>query len=121
MKKTIGDLIRLKRLEKRYTLDMTAKNVGVSLNYISRLEKGDNSNPSDDVIVKLASTLDLDEDFLFNAFDKIPLSTRTALQKHPALSKAISQLASDDSLSEEQQNEYLQKALYWYKKLADDE
>lgn len=72
---------------------MTAKAVGVSINYISKLEKEENSNPSDDIIINLANILGIDEDSLFNFFGKIPLSTRRVLEKYPALSKFISMLS----------------------------
>lgn len=116
-----GDLLRLKRLEKKYTLEMTAKMVGVSINYISKLEKSENSNPSDEIIVNLARVLDLDEDYLFESFGKIPLSTRQMLESHPILSKSISQITSDKELSEEKKEEFLKKTIYWYKKLLEEE
>lgn len=119
--RNIGELLRLKRLEKKYTLEATAKLVGVSINYISELEKGNRSNPSDEVIVNLAKVLDLDEDDLFHSFGKIPLSTRNALQKHPALSKLIAQISDDKALSEESQATLIERTIYWYKKLSEEE
>ena len=120
-KRNTGVLLRLKRQEKKYTLEMTAKAVGVSINYIAKLEKGENSNPSDEIIVKLAETLDLDEDELFRSFRKIPLSTRKALEQHPTLSVAISQINSDTELSEDKKEEFLKKIIYWYKKIVDED
>ncbi|GAB6253664.1 hypothetical protein BCSAG_49820 [Bacillus cereus] len=116
-----GVLLRLKRLEKKYTLETTAKLVGVSINYISRLEKGEDSNPSDEVIVNLAKALDLDEDDLFNSFGRIPLSTRQTLESHPTLSKSISEITSNKELSDEKKAEFLKKTIYWYKKILEDE
>jgi transcriptional regulator with XRE-family HTH domain len=121
MNTIIGDLLRLKRLEKKYTLETTAKYVGVSINYISKLEKGLNSNPSDEIIVKLASTLEIDEDKLFQSFGKIPLSTRKVLEAHPSLTKALAQVNADDQISNEKKEEFLEKAIYWYKKLLEDQ
>lgn len=120
-KRNTGVLLRLKRQEKNYTLETTAKKVGVSINYISKLEKGENSNPSDEIIVKLAETLDLYEDELFRSFGKIPLSTRQALEQHPTLSEAISQINSDNEISEDKKKEFLNKVIYWYKKIIDDD
>lgn len=120
-KRNTGVLLRLKRQEKRYTLEMTANAVGVSINYIAKLEKGENSNPSDEIIVKLAETLELDEDELFRSFGKIPLSTRQALEQHPTLSEAISQINSDAELSEDKKKEFLHKVIYWYKKIANED
>jgi transcriptional regulator with XRE-family HTH domain len=121
MNTNTGELLRLKRLEKKYTLEMTAKSVGVSINYISKLEKGENSNPSDEIIVRLAKTLDLEENSLFESFGKIPLATRLKLESNPTLTKAISQIASNKDLSEEKKDEFLKKTIYWYKMLSDEE
>lgn len=121
MQNQVGDFLRLKRLEKRYTLETTANSVGVSINYISKLEKGENSNPSDDVIVNLAKTLEIQEDWLFNAFGRIPLSTRRTLEAHPELSKMISQISSDKTLSEKKKEEFLERTIYWYKKLSEED
>jgi len=119
--KNIGDLLRLKRLELKYTLEDVSKFVGVSINYIAQLEKGNKSNPSDEVIVKLASILELEEDSLFTSFEKIPLSTRKTLQNHPTLAKALSQIDSDKEIGEDKKIEFLHRAIYWYKKLSDEE
>lgn len=121
IKRQVGDFLRLKRLEKKLTLERTASAVGVSINYISKLEKGENSNPSDNIIVNLAKTLDIDEDALFTAFDKIPLSTRKVLMEHPDLSKAISEIENNEKLNDQMKEKFLRKVIYWYKKLSDDE
>jgi transcriptional regulator with XRE-family HTH domain len=119
--KNIGDLLRLKRLEKKYNLEDVAKYVGVSIAYISKLEKGENSNPSDEIIVKLAEFLELDENELFMEFNKIPLSTRNILTNHPELNKTISKISINNKLTDEQKKEYIEKAIYWYNTLVDDE
>ncbi|MED3976101.1 helix-turn-helix transcriptional regulator [Priestia megaterium] len=118
MNTAIGDLLRLKRLEKKYTLGKTAELVGVSHNYISKLEKGENSNPSDEVIVKLASALEIDEDSLFTMFGKVPLSTRETLEKNPVFAKAFSEIDNDKQLSEEKQLELKDIFIKWYEKLS---
>lgn len=116
--KSVGELIRLKRLEKRYTLQKVAKACGVSIVYISKLEKGENTNPSDDIIVSLASVLDMDEDGLFSAFDKTPLNAREKLHENPIFAKAFSQIKDVKNLSEEAQKELREKFVQWYKELA---
>jgi transcriptional regulator with XRE-family HTH domain len=112
------NIIRQKRLEKGYTLDMVAKSVGVSLNYISKLEKGETENPSDDVLVKLASTLGIDEDVLFHEFGKITVSAKDVLEHNPIFAKAFSQIKDMDNLSEDAQNELREKFIHWYKELS---
>ncbi|WP_176519045.1 helix-turn-helix domain-containing protein [Priestia megaterium] len=119
--KNIGDLLRLKRLEMKHTLEDVSKHVGVSINYIAQLEKGNKTNPSDDIVVKLACILELDEDSLFTSFGKIPLSTRKALETHTTLAKAISQINSDEELDESRKEEFLQRAVYWYKKMLEED
>jgi transcriptional regulator with XRE-family HTH domain len=103
----VGKLLRSKRKEKRATLKTIANHVGVSINYISKMEKGE-SIPSDDIIVKLALALDLDEYDLFTAFGKMPLSTRKLLEANPQLSKQISQLVlSSKKLSAEKEGIFM--------------
>lgn len=120
MRIDVGELLRLKRLEKSQTLEDIAKLVGVSTNYISELEKGKKANPSDEIIVKLAQIFSLDEDDLFSAFNKIPLSTRNEIEQHPSLVKALSELNNDTSLSYEKKEEFYNKLVYWYKKLSEE-
>ncbi|KRT93100.1 MULTISPECIES: helix-turn-helix domain-containing protein [Bacillus] len=106
-----SNVLRLKRAEKKYTLDTVAKFAGVSTNYIAKLEKGASSNPADEVIVKLARTLGLDEDWLFYAFDKIPLSTRKVLKANPTLAKAISEISGDENLTDLEKEEFLTRTI----------
>lgn len=116
-----GDLLRLKRLEARKTQHEIAKLVGVSTNYISEIEKGNRINPSDEIIVRLAEIFDLDEDDLFISFNKLPLPTRNEIKAHPSLVKALSQLNNDESLSPEKKEQFYNKLVYWYKKIAEEE
>lgn len=116
-----GDLLRLKRLEARKTQPEIAKLVGVSTNYISEIEKGNRINPSDEIIVRLAEIFDLDEDDLFISFKKLPLPTRNEINEYPSLVKALSQLNNDESLSPEKKEEFYNKLVYWYKKIAEEE
>lgn len=94
----VGELIRIKRQEKHYTLETVANEVEVSINYISKLEKGKNRNPSDDIIVKLARTLELDEDSLFKLFGKVSLSVRQLIENHPTLENVLSQLSRKSNI-----------------------
>lgn len=116
-----GDLLRLKRLERRQTQHDIAKLVGVSANYISEIEKGNKTNPSDEIIIKLANIFDLNEDDLFTSFNKIPLSTRNEIHEYPSLAKALSQLNNDVTLSPEKKKLFYEKLVYWYKKIAEED
>ena len=121
MKVNIGDFLRLKRLEKRRSQGDIAKRVGVSTNYISGIENGNQTNPSDEIIVKLAEVFDVNEDDLFTAFNKIPLSTRNEINEYPGLAKALSELNNDDTISPEKKKQFYDKLVYWYKKIAEED
>ncbi|AZV43623.1 transcriptional regulator [Peribacillus asahii] len=121
MKVNVGDFLRLKRLEKRMTLSDIASKVGVSTNYISEIEKGTKSNPSDDKIIQLAEIFNLNEDDLFVAFNKLPLSARKEIYAHPSLAKALSELNNDQSLSYEKKEQFYNKLVYWYKKISEED
>lgn len=118
--KKVGDMLRISRLDKKLTLEDVAKYVNVSINYISKLEKSENNNPSDEIIVKLAEILDVDENWLFRSFDKVPLSTRKVLKKNPSLSEQIASVSSDKDLDEESKEKFIEKIVYWYKQLSDE-
>jgi transcriptional regulator with XRE-family HTH domain len=115
----VGKLLRSKRLEKNYTLEFTAKLVGVSINYIAKLEKGESQNPSDENIVKLAFALDLDENDLFTSYGRIPLSIRRVLKDNPQLIKLISQLGNK-KLSTEKKGVFFGLVMEEYKKLTEE-
>jgi transcriptional regulator with XRE-family HTH domain len=121
MKVKIGELLRLKRVEKRQSLSEIAEKVGVSINYISEIEKGNKTNPSDDIIVRLAEIFSLNEDDLFAAFNKLPLAARNEIHAYPNLAKALSQLNNDDSMSHEKKKQFYDKLVYWYKKISEEE
>lgn len=115
----VGKLLRLKRLEKKYTLENTAKLVGVSINYIAKLEKGETQNPSDEIIAKLAIVLGIDEYDLFTSYGKIPMSARRVLMANPQLCKLISQIG-DKKLSAEKMDILFTIVMEEYKKLTDE-
>jgi transcriptional regulator with XRE-family HTH domain len=121
MKVNIGDSLRLKRLEKRQSQGDIAKRVGVSAVYISGIENGSQTNPKDEIIVKLAEVFDINEDELFFEFNKIPLSARNEINEYPSLAKALSQLNHDKSMSHKKKKEFYDKLVYWYKKIAEED
>jgi transcriptional regulator with XRE-family HTH domain len=121
MKIKVGELLRLKRIAHGYTLENVSKMIGVSINYISALEKGIKSNPSDDIVVKLAELYEVDEEDLFLAFKKVPLSTKMEVEEHPSLAKALSQIRNDKEMSHEKKEMLYGKMIYWYKKLSEEE
>ncbi|MFP7486448.1 helix-turn-helix transcriptional regulator [Priestia filamentosa] len=84
-----GTQLRKARIEMGYTLEQVAQVTGITSNYISMLERGQQTNPSDDIIIKLAHFFELDESELFISYGKIPLDARCILLDYPELTKAI--------------------------------
>lgn len=65
MSTAFGEYLRRRRLEKQLGLRQTAKMIGVSPSYLSRLESGDEVNPpSEKVIEKLADVIGENKDSL---------------------------------------------------------
>jgi transcriptional regulator with XRE-family HTH domain len=118
MKKIAGEHIRLKRLELRHSLESLANEVGVSHSYIAKLEKGEVLNPKEEILVKIAQVLDVDEDALFNMFGKVPRSAKDTLSNNPLFAKAFSEIDSNLQLSEEKQEELKRRFIHWHKTLS---
>lgn len=121
MKKIAGEHIRLKRLELRHSLESLASAVGVSHSYIAKLEKGEVSNPKEEILVKIAQVLDVDEDSLFNLFGKVPRPAKETLMNNPVFAKAFNEIDSDKQLSEQQQEELKKRFIHWHKILSKDD
>lgn len=102
-----GKLVSSKRKQKRMSLKTVAKHCGVTLNFISLIERGIKS-PSDKVIVKLSEILDIDEYILFQALDRIPPSVKSnvalLLYKHEGLKELLGEL-SDKVADESMRND----------------
>ncbi|MCH5296094.1 MAG: helix-turn-helix transcriptional regulator [Ruminococcus sp.] len=61
MKTTFGAFVSKKRNEKQITLRRFSRMIGISPVYVSNIENGIRSAPSQDVLVKIAKVLMLDE------------------------------------------------------------
>ena len=74
---TLGWLLKSKREElseekKGFSVRRVAEAVGISPSYLSRLEKGEYTAPSDEILRKLSSYLDLDFSKLAALSDGVP-------------------------------------------------
>ncbi|HEY8390662.1 MAG TPA: helix-turn-helix transcriptional regulator [Clostridia bacterium] len=58
-KKYLGQIIRNKRKEKKFTQKYLAKQIGLSRNYLSDIENG-RYMPSVETLIRIASILELD-------------------------------------------------------------
>lgn len=58
MDNTFGELINKKRLEKHITLRAFSRMIGISPEYLSKIENGLRSAPKDDILKRMADRLD---------------------------------------------------------------
>ncbi|WJN45969.1 helix-turn-helix transcriptional regulator [Priestia aryabhattai] len=62
----IGDRIKDMRLQKRYSITRLAEKAQISKSYLSQIEKGSNSNPSLQMLHKIAASLGTSVDYLID-------------------------------------------------------
>ncbi|MGG1911790.1 helix-turn-helix domain-containing protein [Priestia megaterium] len=62
----IGDRIKELRLQKRYSITRLAEKAQISKSYLSQIEKGSNSNPSLQMLHKIAASLGTSVDYLID-------------------------------------------------------
>ncbi|WP_455919276.1 helix-turn-helix domain-containing protein [Priestia megaterium] len=62
----IGDRIKEMRLQKRYSITRLAEKAHISKSYLSQIEKGSNSNPSLQMLHKIAASLGTSVDYLID-------------------------------------------------------
>ncbi|MCM2974432.1 helix-turn-helix domain-containing protein [Priestia aryabhattai] len=62
----IGDRIKEIRLQKRYSITRLAEKAQISKSYLSQIEKGSNSNPSLQMLHKIAASLGTSVDYLID-------------------------------------------------------
>lgn len=100
-----GKIIHNKRKEMHLTLQNVAERCDVSTNFISMVERGIKT-PNDEVVIKIAKTLKLNEHELFLALDKIhPLIHNNILKamRHTKIKELLDDFSSkviDDNLRE---------------------
>jgi len=79
---TIGAQIRKKRKEHFLTLEKLGEMLGLSHTYIAKIEKG-LTTPSFKQIAMLANILEMDENYIILAYNKIPPKTMETIIKNP--------------------------------------
>ncbi|MEC3417054.1 helix-turn-helix transcriptional regulator [Bacillus thuringiensis] len=103
--KGIGKTLRLRRRKKGLTLETIASYVGVSFNYISELERGDKKKvPSDEILVKLAEILSIDEKEIFEGFGKLPNSLVQELEQNEMLLTTLYEIKNNPNLTDIDRN-----------------
>ena len=88
--KTFGTYIRTKREEllvkdRRFSVRQVASRIGVQPSYLSKVERGEQSPPSETKIVALAGELQEDPDVLLALAGKISGDLKAIIEKRPQL------------------------------------
>ena len=84
MSETLGERIRRKRLERKLGLRATAKKVGISSTYLSRIETmAETSPPAERVIRELSALLGEDFDELMQLAGRVPEDVTNVIRSDP--------------------------------------
>ena len=84
-----------REVNRRYSVRQTAQRIGVEPAYLSKIERGDVSPPSEDTIRKLAADLGEDADLLLALAGKVSSDIREIVMKRPILFAEIIRGLSD--------------------------
>ena len=71
--------------DRRYSVRQVADRVGVQPSYLSKVERGEVSPPSEDTLVRLARDLDVDPDLLLAMAGKVSSDLLDAIRRRPLL------------------------------------
>jgi transcriptional regulator with XRE-family HTH domain len=89
-----------RRASHRYSLRQTAQRIGVEPAYLSKVERGNTSPPSEETIRRLAADLGEDADLLLALAGKVGSDIRSIIIQRPILFaeliRALSDVADDN-------------------------
>ena len=113
--KIAGDKLRELRKKTTFSVFKVAKQVHISGNYLSLLERGINS-PSDTVLFNLSEFYGVEPSELFKLYDRVVPPNNEQLTAIPSLRKIMTQISVDEKLTSEEK-EVFAKQVY---KIAND-
>lgn len=113
--KIAGDKLRELRKKTKFSVFKVAKQVHISGNYLSLLERGINS-PSDTVLINLSEFYGVEPSELFKLYDRVVPPNNEQLTAIPSLRKIMTQISVDEKLTSEEK-EVFAKQVY---KIAND-
>ncbi|MCI9069947.1 MAG: helix-turn-helix transcriptional regulator [Clostridium sp.] len=116
MKSEAGSKIREYREKKEYTLKEVAEKIGVTLNYISLIERGLRV-PCDDILYKLSEVLEVNVVEIFSLYNKIPPSFLDNDNTKPNLFKMICEIERNKEINTEDKKFLLGNLQKAYKKI----
>ena len=86
MEKTFGQKIRDYRIQNTHlSMRKLAEAVDISATYLSRIENDKEPPPSEDIIIRIAQTLNVDEDELLSYAHKISPDLHKTIRENPTL------------------------------------
>ncbi|PGT89890.1 helix-turn-helix domain-containing protein [Bacillus thuringiensis] len=98
--KSAGRLLRLARKKQGLTMEQVSRKIGISINYVSILEKGERMNPSDEILCQLSRLLLIDEKELFSLYGRLPVSLAEEIVKNKTLFDALYEVKHDVNLTD---------------------
>lgn len=124
-----GEYIKKIRLTKKLGLNETAEKVGISGSYLSNIEKGIKTNPSTEILQKIADTLNVSINEFFDTkdgtkqeinvpeeyTDRYKVTSRDKDQYKEEMKKATEAFFMNDELDEDSKKEMLDlmSELFW--------
>ena len=97
-RRTFGELLREKRVEKGFSLRKFAAEVGVSPTYLSQVEQGNVQPPTADRVKRMAELLGENPDLWIALAGRVPEDLPPIIQQHtevPDLLRAVKGLTAD--------------------------
>lgn len=87
---SLGEMLRSRREALReddaaYSVRRVAERIGIEPSYLSKVERGIGSPPSEETLVRLAAELDLDADVVLALAGKVSSDLREAIRRRPQL------------------------------------
>jgi transcriptional regulator with XRE-family HTH domain len=93
------------RTERGISLANLGKVLEISANFISEIERGVKS-PGDKYIRNFSNYFNINENFLFRKYDKIPLLAREELADNVVLQQMLIEISSNQTLTGEQKSAF---------------
>lgn len=107
-RRTFGELLREKRIEKGFSLRKFAEQVGVSPTYLSQVEQGNVQPPTADRVKRMAELLGENPDVWIALAGRVPEDLPKIIQRHP---REIPELLREASGLTAEQLERLREAV----------
>lgn len=110
MAETLGQRIKRMRTERKLGLRQTARNVGISAAYLSRVENGkEPAIPAEETLRRIAQVIGDDFDELMHLAGRITNEVRDVVKADPGMPEFLRR-ARDQNISADRLMELLEKA-----------